>query len=102
MSSGAEHLAQVTHDFLRLDREPRVVGECRAIRHERLAHCLERPGRLRPSPCRAMPRSVEPISPRAPDRNEVVRIDLGRKRVDVDNLLVLMGFHMSGWYSTMS
>ncbi len=67
MSVGPEHLAQVPHDLLRLDREALVLRVLRAVLDDRLAHRLERSRRARGLALqRDAAQRLTPMSPSTP------------------------------------
>ena len=82
-----QHFAQIPYDFLRLDREAVVGGVARAVVEDRLAQCLERRALLR-FRLQRNPAQARGDVAQGAHRDDVMRVDLGRQRVDVDDGLV--------------
>src|SRR5258706_3215048 len=86
---GPEYLAHVPHDLLRLHREVRVLRILGAVVEDRFAHVLERRLLARRSLQRDAAQRMPDVAEHA-HRDDVVRVDLGRQRVDVDDGLVVV------------
>ena len=89
MSSLAERLAQVPDDLLRLDREGHVVAKLADLALDDLVQLV-------PAGTGAAPRLRGDAAQRVGDLadhtglEDVVRVDLGRALVDVDDLLIAL------------
>ena len=82
-----EHFAQIPHDFLRLDRKAVVGSVARAVVEDRLADRFERRALLRLRFQRDPAKGRRDVAQGA-HRDDVMRVDLGRQRVDVNDRLV--------------